>query len=114
MTTPQPSFDPALLDSAHESDYRIVAEALCDLTHQADSDADHEDESERFEGRPSGDRAAALRAQGERARAISANVERQLTPTAPPAGPARACLISLVETGDGFGTRPQDRQQART
>lgn len=78
MTTPRPSFDPVLLDLADEDDYYIVTQALRDFAHQAESDADNEDESDRFEGRPSGDRAANLRAQAERARTITADVERQL------------------------------------
>lgn len=78
MPTPPPSFDPVLLDLADEADYYIVTEALREFANQAESDADNEDESDRFEGRPSGDRAATLRAQAERARAITADVERQL------------------------------------
>ncbi|KQQ18679.1 hypothetical protein ASF48_17305 [Rathayibacter sp. Leaf299] len=67
-----------LLDLADEDDYYIVTQALRDFAHQAESDADNEDESDRFEGRPSGSRPATLRAQAERARAITADVERQL------------------------------------
>lgn len=78
MTTPPPSFDPVLLDLADESDYYILTEALREFANQAESDADNEDESDRFEGRPRGARAASLRAQAERARAITADVERQL------------------------------------
>ncbi|MBO0983548.1 hypothetical protein [Rathayibacter sp. SD072] len=80
MTTPTPSFDPVLLDLADESDYYILTEALREFISVSEHNAANEDESDRYEGRDPGENPGAnrLRAQAERARAILADIERQL------------------------------------
>lgn len=75
----QPSFEPILLNLAHDDDYAILVNALGEYEQSLTGLAEDEDERIRYNALPATESGAShFRAQAARARVILDDIERQL------------------------------------